>query len=191
MTQSPAVSPRLVEQADALRALHVPGTPLILANVWDVTTARAVASGGARAIATASAAIAPANGLEDHGKMPADFAFAVLRRIAEATQLPVTADLEHGYGLPPDDLIDRLLDAGACGLNLEDTDHASGAMVEVNAQADRIAALRAAATACGCPVVINARIDTHYHKLPIGEGLRRAEAYRQAGRRYRWVAVEE
>ena len=84
--------------ADAakLRKLHVPGDPLILANVWDPPSALIVASTGMRAIATASNALAPVNGYEDHGHLPADVAFGALRRIADAVKLPVTADLEDG-----------------------------------------------------------------------------------------------
>ena len=113
--------------AEKLRKLHVPGDPLVLANVWDPTSARVVESAGMRAIATASNALAPVNGYEDHGHLPPDVAFGALRRITDAVMLPVTADLEDGYGLSPEEFVDRLADAGACGANLEDTDHRVGA----------------------------------------------------------------
>src|SRR5215510_9146819 len=100
--------------ADKLRKLHVAGDPLILANVWDPTSARVVESAGMRAIATSSNALAPVNGYEDHGHLPADVAFGALRRIADAVKLPVTADLEDGYGLSPEELVNGLLDAGVC-----------------------------------------------------------------------------
>ena len=103
--------------------------PLLLANVWDPTSARVVESAGMRAIATASTALAPVNGYEDHGHLPPDVAFSALRRIADAVTLPVTADLEDGYGLSPEEFVDRLADAGACGANLEDTDHRVGALL--------------------------------------------------------------
>src|SRR5262245_38541229 len=89
--------------AEKLRKLHVPGDPLLLANVWDPTSARVVESVGMRAIATASNAVAPVNGYEDHGHLPPDVAFGVIRRIADAVELPVTADLEDGYGLPTEE----------------------------------------------------------------------------------------
>src|SRR4029434_3746943 len=92
----------IVSDAEKLRKLHVPGDPLLLANVWDPTSARVVESVGMRAIATASNALAPVNGYEDHGPLPPDVAFSALRRIAEVVNLPVSADLEDGYGLTPE-----------------------------------------------------------------------------------------
>src|SRR5690348_13612456 len=111
----------VASDAAALRDMHVPGKPLLLTNIWDPSTAALAATSGARAIATASAAIAPVHGYEDHGKIPVDVAFGALRRICDAVTLPVTADLEDGYGLSPAELVERISDAGACGLNLEDT----------------------------------------------------------------------
>ena len=169
--------------ADAarLRKLHIPGDPLVLANVWDPTSARVVESAGMLAIATASNALAPVNGYEDHGHLPADVAFSALRRIAEAVRLPVTADLEDGYGLSPEEFVDRLADAGACGANLEDSDHRAGALVDADWQAQRLASIKAAARARGFDAVINARVDVHFHKAPLEEGLKRARKYFDAG----------
>src|SRR5690349_4484202 len=95
----------VVADATKLRELHIPGKPLLLANVWDPATARVVEAAGMRAIATASAALAPVNGYDDHGRLPPDIAFAALRRITDAVTLPVTADLEDGYGLSASDFI--------------------------------------------------------------------------------------
>lgn len=167
--------------AEKLRALHVPGDPLLLANVWDPPTARVVESAGMRAIATASAALAPVNGYEDHGHLTPDVAFSALRRIADAVMLPVTADLEDGYGLSPEEFIDRLVDAGACGANLEDTDHRRGALVDADRHAERIAAIKAAGRARGFNPVINARVDVHIRSGPIEEGLKRGQKYFKAG----------
>lgn len=169
--------------ADAakLRQLHVPGDPLILANVWDPPSALIVESAGMRAIATASNALAPVNGFEDHGHIPVDVAFGALRRIADAVKLPVTADLEDGYGLSPEEFVDRLIESGACGANLEDTNQRAGKMVDADQQAERIAAIKAVARARGFDPVINARVDVHYHKGPVEEGLIRARKYFEAG----------
>lgn len=167
--------------AEKLRQLHVPGNPLLLANVWDPATARVVESAGLRAIATSSAAVAPVNGYEDQGHLPPDVAFGALRRIADAVTLPVTADLEDGYGLSPQEFVDRLADAGACGANLEDTDHRVGALVDADRHADRIASIKAAARARGFDPVINARVDVHIYKGPVEEGLNRARRYFDAG----------
>ena len=171
----------LAADAEKLRKLHVPGDPLLLANVWDPTSAQVVESAGMRAIATASNALAPVNGYEDHGHLPPDIAFGALRRIAEAVKLPVTADLEDGYGLSPEEFVDRLANAGACGANLEDSDHRVGALVDPDRHAERISAIKAAARARGFDAVINARIDVHFHKGPLEDGLRRARKYLDAG----------
>jgi 2-methylisocitrate lyase-like PEP mutase family enzyme len=171
----------LAADAEKLRKLHVPGDPLLLANVWDPESARVVEAAGMRAIATASAALAPVNGYEDHGHLPPDVAFGALRRITDAVTLPVTADLEDGYGLSPQEFVDRLAGAGACGANLEDTDHRAGALVDADRHAERIASIKAAARARGFDPVINARIDVHYRQGPLEEGLTRARKYLDAG----------
>ena len=167
--------------ADKLRKLHVPGDPLVLANVWDPPSARMVESAGMRAIATSSNAIAPLHGYDDHGHTPAEVAFTALRRIAAAVTLPVTGDLEDGYGLPPEEFVARLADAGACGANLEDSDYRAGGLVDADRQAQRIAAIKAAARARGFDAVINARVDVHVHKRSLAEGLERARQYLAAG----------
>lgn len=167
--------------AKALRKLHVPGNPLLLANVWDPTSARVVEAAGMRAIATSSNALAPVNGYEDHGHLPADVAFSALRRIADAVSLPVTADTEDGYGLSPQEFVDRLARAGACGAILEDSDHRAGALIDADRHAKRIASVKAAARARGFDPVINARIDVHFYNAPVEEGLRRARKYLEAG----------
>ena len=167
--------------AEKLRKLHVPGEPLLLANAWDPTSARVVESVGMRAIATASNALAPVNGYEDHGHLPADVAFGALRRITDTVSLPVTADTEDGYGLSAEEFVDRLADAGACGAILEDSDHRAGALVDADRHAQLIASVKRAARARGFDPVINARVDVHFHKGPVEEGLRRARKYLDAG----------
>jgi 2-methylisocitrate lyase-like PEP mutase family enzyme len=149
--------------------------------VWDPPSAQAVQAAGVPAIATASAAVAPVGGFEDHGGMPPDVAFAAAARIAAAVSCPVTADLEDGYGLPPRDIVERMLAAGVSGLNLEDSDHAANRLVDPAVQADRIAGIRQAATALGVPVVINARVDSYLHGEAHDAALARARLYREAG----------
>ena len=95
----------------------------MLANVWDVASARLVAGLGHPAIATASAAVTASLGYPDDDSIPPDEMFAAVGRIAAAVEVPVTADVEAGYGLEPVELVERLLGAGAVGMNLEDTDH--------------------------------------------------------------------
>jgi 2-methylisocitrate lyase-like PEP mutase family enzyme len=180
-------SSSLADRAEVLRALHVPGSPLLLANVWDVASARVVADTGARALATTSAGVARAAGEEDHDSMGSDLAFAAVARIAAAVAVPVTADLERGYGLPPHDFASRLLAAGAVGCNLEDTDHhGPDVLVDVDIQAEFLHAVKTAARERGVDVVLNARVDVFARRggeaaAGADEAIARARAYLDAG----------
>jgi 2-methylisocitrate lyase-like PEP mutase family enzyme len=170
--------------AGTLRSLHRPGDPLVLVNAWDVASARRVVAAGGRAVATTSAAIAESLGVPDDPTAPVDAMFAAVERIAHAVEVPVTADLLDGYGLDQDELVDRLLAAGAVGCNLEDSDHANpGALLDPDTVADRIAAVRKAAGGAGVDVVVNARIDAYLHHGPdaTDEVLARARRYLDAG----------
>jgi 2-methylisocitrate lyase-like PEP mutase family enzyme len=176
-----SVSHDVSKDARTLRGLHKAGVPLLLANVWDPPTARVVERAGMCAVATTSAALALVNGYEDHGRTPAVVAFGALRRITAAVALPVTADLEDGYGLNAAELVDRVVEAGVCGFNLEDTDHSVHRLVDADAQAERIAAIKGAARARDVDLVVNARIDVLLHRRPNDEGLERARKYLAAG----------
>jgi 2-methylisocitrate lyase-like PEP mutase family enzyme len=173
--------------ARRLRELHQVGQPLLLVNVWDVAGARAVLAAGSRAIGTSSVAMAAARGGTDDNR-DGEAAFAQLRQITAAVDVPVTADLEGGYGLSPDRLVDALLDAGAVGCNLEDTDHAAGdGLLDAHAHATYLAGIRAAADHRGVGIVLNARIDAiirHPQRDPaaaLQEVLGRARLYFEAG----------
>jgi 2-methylisocitrate lyase-like PEP mutase family enzyme len=158
MTMDPST---LAALAERLISLHRPGDPLVLVNAWDAASARAIAGAGAPVIATSSAAIAAVLGEPDDDRMDVDLVFDMVRRISTATPLPVTADVEAGYGLEPDELIARLIAAGAVGCNVEDSDHRRpGEQVPADAFAERLAGIREAADAVGVHVVLNARIDT-------------------------------
>jgi len=179
---------KLTEHAEKLRALHVPGSPLVLPNAWDAASARLVEEAGFAAVATSSGAVARSLGYEDGGRMPPDEAFAAVARIARATSLPVTADVEDGYGLEPRELVERLLDAGAVGCNLEDSDHrgGQGPLVPAERHAERIASVKECARAAGVDVVVNARVDVHLRGVGgeesrLDEALRRARLYVDAG----------
>jgi 2-methylisocitrate lyase-like PEP mutase family enzyme len=167
--------------AAALRALHVPGRPLLLPNIWDAAGARLVEAAGFPVVATGSAAVAETLGYPDHEGAPPGEMFAAAARIARAVGVPVTVDAESGYGLEPAELAARLADAGAVGCNLEDTDHTTGALADTAAHADRLAALRAADPG----LVINARVDVFLHAedqaAVLDEGIARARAYLAAG----------
>ncbi|KUL37489.1 carboxyvinyl-carboxyphosphonate phosphorylmutase [Streptomyces sp. NRRL F-4489] len=168
-------------RATTLRALHRdrrPDDPLILPNVWDAASARVFADAGFPALATPSAGVAASLGYAD-GETPADEMFAAIARIVRAVDVPVTADVEAGYGLSAKELVDRLAEAGAVGCNLEDTDHATGALRDPGEQAAWLAAVRAEA---GDALVINARIDTFLRgDTGTADALERARRYAEAG----------
>src|SRR6476659_9681995 len=170
----------LAAQAQALRALHRPGTPLVLRNAWDAASAKALAA-DAPALATTSVGVAQSLGYEDGGHIPAAEALAAIARIVAAVHVPVTADCEAGFGLGPDAFVAGLLDAGAVGCNLEDTDHATGALRDPGEQAAFLSAVKDAGRAAGVDVVLNARVDVHVRGGTLEDGLVRARAYREAG----------
>ncbi|WP_285026958.1 isocitrate lyase/phosphoenolpyruvate mutase family protein [Plantibacter sp. ME-Dv--P-122b] len=172
-----------LDHALALQAMHVPGDPLILPNAWDVASARAVLASGARAIATTSAGVAWSLGYRDGNELTRDAAIDAVRRIASSVSVPLTADIEGGYGATPDEVASTIaacLDAGASGVNLEDS------LRPIDDQEYRIAAARSAADDAGIPLFINVRIDTHRIGDVGGdrwfeETVTRAEAYERAG----------
>ena len=177
----------LAQAAERLRALHHGPEPLVLPNAWDAATARAVVEAGFPVVATSSVAVAHALGWEDGEQVPPDEMFAAIARIARAVEVPVTADIEAGYGLSPEEIARRLLAAGAVGCNLEDTDHAAGhSLRDANVQAERLAAFKRAAQAAGVDVVLNARTDVFlrqapHEPAPIDEAIRRGRLYLEAG----------
>jgi len=190
----------LRSRCDHLRSLHKPGTPLLLPNVWDAATARAVVAAGFPVVATTSWGVAAAIGYEDHEGAPAAEMFAAAARISRCVDVPVTVDAEAGYGMEPETLVAALRDAGAAGCNLEDTlyspgtphDHTAGVLRNPTRHAEWLHAVRRAADAIDYPLVINARIDSFLSPFIAGadaesqrklvpEALERASAYLEAG----------
>ncbi len=170
--------------AGRLRELHRADELLVLPNVWDAASARVVADAGFPVLATASAAITASLGHQDDNSIPPAEMLGAVARVAAAADLPVTADLEAGYGLEPEQLVEALLGAGAVGLNLEDTDHVNGGLVDAEARAERHAAVKAAGRAAGVDVVLNARVDVRPEGEDDGwldEAIRRGGLYRAAG----------
>ncbi|MFI0904093.1 isocitrate lyase/phosphoenolpyruvate mutase family protein [Streptomyces sioyaensis] len=167
--------------AAALRELHHgrnPSDPLVLPGPWDAASAKVFADAGFPALATPSAGVAASLGYED-GQTPADEMFDAIARITRAVDIPVSADVEAGYGLSARELVGRLADAGAVGCNLEDTDPATGTLRDARQQADWLAQVRAEA---GEALVINARIDTYLRGVPdADETIRRGRLYAEAG----------
>jgi 2-methylisocitrate lyase-like PEP mutase family enzyme len=174
----------LKARAERLRELHHGEGMLVLPNAWDAASAAIVAEAGLPAVATASNAIAAMLGYPDGEGAPWQEMFAAAGRVARAVSVPVTVDAEAGYGMQPRELVDRLLDIGAVGCNLEDTDHRAGGLVEAGAHAQWLAGVRSAAGDAGVPIVINARVDTFLPASGIPESDRVAEAIRR-GRLYR------
>jgi 2-methylisocitrate lyase-like PEP mutase family enzyme len=173
----------LKARAERLRELHG-AEMLVLPNAWDAASATVVAEAGFPVVATASAAISAMLGYPDGEGAPWQEMFAAAGRVARAVPVPVTVDAEAGYGMQPRELVDRLLDIGAVGCNLEDTDNRAGGLVEAGAHARRLAGVRSAADDAGVPIVINARVDTFLPTSRISESERIAEAVRR-GRLYR------
>lgn len=176
----------LAGRAEVLRRLHRGPRPLVLPNAWDVASARLVVKAGFPVVATSSGAIAATLGYEDNDSMPVGEAFGVVARIARSVSVPVTADVEAGYRLSPSELVERLLDAGAVGCNLEDTDHHGGAgLLDANENAERLRAIKKAATDAGVDIVVNARVDVLRLKGDrrelFEEAVRRARIYLWAG----------
>lgn len=177
-------------KAEAFRALHVKGTPLILWNIWDAGSAKAVAEAGASAIATGSWSMAAAQGFADGEALPLETLLNTAAQIVGAVDQPVSVDFEGGYADAPEALaqnVARLMKVGVVGLNFEDRIVAGKGLHDIEHQAARIAAIRAAAQAAGLALFINARTDVFFagSKAPqeelLAEALTRAQAYAQAG----------
>lgn len=181
-------------RAEELLRLHQPGSPVVLINAWDVVSARLVERAGAQAIATSSAGVAWALGYLDGERISRDEMLQVVARIARAVSVPVTADLETGYGPTPSHVASTValaIEAGAVGMNLEDGiasphEPAGDPLYATAAAVERVSAARAAATARDIPFVINARTDVFLRQAGdpatrLERAIERANAYRAAG----------
>jgi 2-methylisocitrate lyase-like PEP mutase family enzyme len=174
----------VTDLAAEFRALHVPGDPIVLVNAWDAASARIVEASGARAVATTSAGVAWSLGVPDGGVLDRDSALGAVARIVRGVRVPVTADIEDGFGDDPAGVagtVERLRAAGAVGCNIEDA--RGGQLLDVGVAVDRVAAARAAG---GADVFLNVRIDTFLLAAgdPAGRldtTLRRAAVYVAAG----------
>lgn len=165
--------------------LHVPGNPLVLYNIWDAGSAKAVADAGAKAIATGSYGVANAHGYKDGETFPVDMVLANLAEVLSVTDLPVTLDFEAGYGDTPDDVkasVAKAAAGGAVGINLEDKHPVTRALFDT---ADAAARIKAAAAS---GLWINARADAfiitpkEQHDAALVDAvLERAKAYADAG----------
>jgi 2-methylisocitrate lyase-like PEP mutase family enzyme len=150
----------LQERAQALLALHQPGNPVILPTVWDAWSARLAVDAGFAALTVGSHPLADSIGKADQEGMTFEDVLTRVKQITAAVDAPISVDIESGYGESPTRLITGLLDAGAVGLNIEDTVHSEGGRLRSSSEhAELVGALRKAADAAGVHVVINARTD--------------------------------
>jgi len=176
-------------QALAFRAMHHGPKVLLLPNVWDVASARTIEEAGFGAMATTSAGIAFTLGYPDGQKISREEMLARVARIVRGVKVPVTADVEAGYGDRPEDAAETargVIEAGAIGINLEDGTDRPGQLVELSLQLDKIQAVREAALKSGVLLVLNARTDVYLEQVGApetryGETVRRLLAYRDAG----------
>ncbi len=178
------------QKAEVFLRLHSGPGILILPNAWDVVSARILEDLGCPAIATTSAGVAAVLGYPDGQRVPRDEMLEAVRRIAAAVRVPVTADMEAGYGTTPEHMAQTavaVLQAGAVGMNLEDvTDDAANSQVELPLQIVKIKEIRRASTSLGIPLVLNARTDIFLLRIGDAETryertVERLRAYRKAG----------
>jgi 2-methylisocitrate lyase-like PEP mutase family enzyme len=178
------------QKAVQLKKLHGGPKILVLANAWDAISARIVEEIGFPAVATTSAGVAATLGYPDGQRVSRNEMLEAVARIARAVQVPVTADMEAGYGKTPGEMAETarlLIVAGAVGLNLEDvTGDDEASQVQLGLQLDKIRAIREASSAAGVPLVINARTDIYLMSIGLAETryertVERLRAYAQAG----------
>jgi 2-methylisocitrate lyase-like PEP mutase family enzyme len=177
-------------KAELFQRLHQGPELLVLANSWDVASSRLVEAAGFPAVATSSAGVAWALGYADGEHISRDEMADMVRRICAAVRVPVTADMEAGYGQAPEAVAETMrvaLAAGAVGLNIEDSVAQAGhKLLDRGLAVERIQAARAAADRAGIPAVINARTDAFFPGAlksgdAFAEAVARANAYRAAG----------
>lgn len=180
-----------IERAKLLHALHIKGDPLIVFNIWDAGSAKAIQEIGAKVIATGSSAVAGAHGYEDRQKLPFDLVLANLNRIFASVTVPVTIDLEAGYGKSPAEVaatVGKVIEAGAVGINFEDQIMGTNELYSITDQCARIRAIRKMADDLGIPIFINARTDVFLKSKPADHGgpqmeeaMKRASAFAESG----------
>lgn len=179
------------ERAHLFKSLHNLNNPLILVNIWDAGSAKTLEMAGAKAIATSSWSVATAHGYADGEKLPLNLVLENLKRIIPSANLPVTIDLESGYGenlVALQETIHQIIQLGAVGINFEDQIIGQTALYSIEEQCARLEAIRAVAEQMFIPLFINARTDiflkaeakTH-HEHHVKEALNRAFAYAKAG----------
>ncbi|RUM27503.1 isocitrate lyase/phosphoenolpyruvate mutase family protein [Rhizobium vallis] len=179
------------QKAEAFGALHQKGNPVVLYNIWDAGTAKAVADAGAKALATGSWSVAAAHGYADGEKLPMSVLVETARSITAVIDLPLSVDFEGAYSAEPEGAaanVAKLVEVGAIGINFEDQVVGGGGLYPIDRQAARIRAIRAMAEGKGIPFFINARTDLFLaesdlskHAGLVDEAIERGRAYAAAG----------
>ena len=177
------------QKAEQFRKMHHGPRMLVLSNAWDVVSARILEECGHPAIATSSAAVAFSRGYPDGQRISRDEMLDVVGRIVRAVRVPVTADLEAGYGTTPKDMADTTkaaIEAGAIGMNLEDSGDDESSLVDLSRQVEKVRAIHETAKSLGVPFVLNARTDVHLSSIGpeatrFERTVERLLAYRDAG----------
>ncbi|MBX4865936.1 isocitrate lyase/phosphoenolpyruvate mutase family protein [Rhizobium bangladeshense] len=179
------------EKAKAFAALHRKGDPIVLYNIWDAGTAKAVADAGAKALATGSWSVAAAHGFADGEKLPMSVLVETAKSITDAVDLPLSVDFEGAYSADPQGAaanVAKLMEVGAIGINFEDRVVSGEGLYPIESQAARIRAIRAMADRKGMPFFINARTDLFLaesdlskHAGLVDEAIQRGRAYAAAG----------
>ena len=176
----------MASKFETFAALHVPGDPVVLYNIWDVGSAHAVLAAGAKALATGSHPVADANGWPDGEQVPIDFVFANAKRIVGAVEVPLTVDFESAYAVNPEQAaanVARLAQTGAVGCNFEDQVIGGEGLHPLDLQVRRIEAIR---RAVGDQFFINARTDAFlktqtYDDALVDQVVERGKAFAGAG----------
>lgn len=178
-----------IQHANLLKNLHIKGNPLILFNIWDAGSARIIQEAGAKVIGTGSWSVAAAQGYDDGEKLPFDFVLANIQRIIASVDIPVTIDLEGGYGKSPTEVkenVIKIIETGAVGINFEDQIVNGEGLYSIEDQCARIRAIREAAKHAEIPIFINARTDLFFktdtaNNDLLENALVRASAYAESG----------
>ncbi len=183
--------PSQKDKASHFHSLHVKGDPVVLYNIWDPGSAKAVEGAGAKALATGSAPVAMAQGYGDGQQLPMDVSLSNAKAIAERTDLPLSLDFEGGYAVEPAEIqanVAKALETGVVGFNFEDQIVGGDGLYDMDTQAARVAAVRVAIDASGVDAYINARTDIFLKNKPdthndamLEEAIARAKAYEDAG----------
>jgi 2-methylisocitrate lyase-like PEP mutase family enzyme len=165
--------------------LHYTEQPLLVGNVWDVNSAKIFEAGGLKAVATSSAALANTHGYEDGEKIPFELLVETVKRIGRNISVPLSVDMEKGFSATIPGIlenVEKLYDAGAAGINIEDSTH-DGGLRSVESFQKIIAALSNHLARRNMQVFINARTDAYVRKHPdaLGESIKRIRAYEAAG----------